>query len=66
MAKDSHYSQKFYLNLNTLEGVIFKIIFEGIQSNNEKIKIKNKFINSISRPEIETGALLTKYVEGSN
>ena len=66
MVKDSHYCQKFYLNLKTLEGLILKIIFEGIQSNNEVIKIKNKFINSTSRPEIETGALLTKYVEGSN
>ena len=50
----------FYFNLRTLEGLILKIIFEGIQSNIEEIKRKNKFINSTSRQEIETGALLTK------
>ena len=60
MGKDSYNWQKFYLNLKTLEGLILKIIFEGIQSNNEEIKTKNKFINSTSRPEIETGAVLTK------
>ena len=41
------------------------MIFEGIQSNKTEITKKKIFKAKTSEKEIETGAILTKYVSGS-
>lgn len=55
-----------HLNLRTLEGLILKIILEGIQSIIIEIVRNNRFKKITSKIEIYTGAVSTKYVEGSN
>ena len=47
-----------HLNLRTLEGLILKIIIEIVRNN--------RFKKITSKIEIYTGAVSTKYVEGSN
>ena len=56
----------FYEILRTFEGLILSIILEGIQSNINEIVRNNRFKKTTSKIEIYTGAISTKYVEGSN
>ena len=56
----------FYEILRTFEGLMLSIILEGIQSNINEIVRNNRFKKIISKIEIYTGAVSTKYVEGSN
>ena len=55
-----------YLNLSTLEGLILRIILDGIQSINKEIIRNIRFKKTTSKIEMYTGAESTKYVEGSN
>lgn len=56
----------FYEILRTFEGLILSIILEGIQSNINEIVRNNRFKKITSKIEIYTGAVSTKYVEGSS